>query len=76
MTQIILWMQSCDQILVTLALNLFNNLLDTTLTDKTLESKCQKDENDETLMSSNEDDDDNDETMNQNKKKRNNKTIK
>ena len=37
-------------------LNLFNDLLDTILTDKTLESKIQKDENDETLMSSNEDD--------------------
>ena len=37
-------------------LNLSNDLLDTILTDKTLESKRQKDENDETLMSSNEDD--------------------
>ena len=43
-------------------LNLFNDLLDTILTDKTLESKIQKDENDETLMSSNEDDK-NDETL-------------
>ena len=64
-------------------LNLLNDLLDTILTDKTLESKTQKDENDETLMASNEDDendetmssneddeneDDDDETMNQNKK--------
>ena len=64
-------------------LNLFNDLLDTILTNKTLESKSQKDkrlmsskdenknENDKTLMSSNEDDDKNedDETMDQNNKK-------
>ena len=40
-------------------LNLFDDLLDTILTDKTLKSKTQKDnenENDKTLMSSNEDD--------------------
>ena len=43
-------------------LNLSNDLLDTILTDKTLESKRQKDENDETLMSSNEGDE-NDETL-------------
>ena len=46
-------------------LNLLNDLLDTILTDKTLESKTQKDENDETLMASNEDDE-NDETMSSN----------
>ena len=59
-------------------LNLFNNLLDTILTDKTLKSKSQEDN---TLMSSkdeNENENDNgktlmtsiedDETMNQNKK--------
>ena len=52
-------------------LNLFNDLLDTILTDKTLKSESQEDENenvnvnknvnenDETLMSSNEDDDKN-----------------
>ena len=64
-------------------LNLFNDLLDVILTNKTLESKSQKDkrlmsskdenknENDKTLMSSNEDDDKNedDETMDQNNKK-------
>ena len=43
-------------------LNLSNDLLDTILTDKTLESKRQKDENDKTLMSSNEGDE-NDETL-------------
>ena len=37
-------------------------MADTILTDKTLESKSQKDENDETLMSSNEDDE-NDKTL-------------
>ena len=37
-------------------INLLNDLLDTILTNKTLESKSQKDENDETLMSSSEDD--------------------
>ena len=40
-------------------LNLFDDLLDTILTDKTLKSKTQKDnenENDKTLISSNEDD--------------------
>ena len=42
-------------------LNLSNDLLDTILTDKTLESKRQKDENDKT-MSSNEGDE-NDETL-------------
>ena len=52
-------------------LNLFNDLLDTILTDKTLKSESQEDENvnvnvnknvrenDEILMSSNEDDDEN-----------------
>ena len=57
-------------------LNLFNDLLDIILTDKTLESESQEDENenDKTLMSSkdeheNEDgDEDADETMSQNKK--------
>ena len=43
-------------------LNLSNDLLDTILTDKKLESKRQKDENDETLMSSIEGDE-NDETL-------------
>ena len=43
-------------------LNLSNDLLDTILTDKTLESKRQKDENDKTLMSSNEGDE-NDKTL-------------
>ena len=43
-------------------LNLSNDLLDTILTNKTLESKRQKDENDKTLMSSNEGDE-NDETL-------------
>ena len=61
-------------------LNLFNDLLDTILTDKTLMSSKDENENekenenqsDKMLMSSNE----NDETMNQNKKKYNNKKIK
>ena len=51
-------------------LNLFNNLLDAVLTDKTLRSKSQKDyenENGKTLMSSNKDDehedDENDKTL-------------
>ena len=57
-------------------LNFFNDLSDTILTDKTLESKSQKDdenvnENEETLMSLNEDDEskieDDDETMSQSK---------
>ena len=43
-------------------LNLFNNLLDVILTDETLKSKSQKDDNendnDKILMSSNKDDDD------------------
>ena len=46
-------------------LNLFNDLLDTILTDKTLKSKSQKDdenENNKTLISSNEDDE-NDKTL-------------
>ena len=43
-------------------LNLFNDLSYAILTDKTLESKSQKDENHETLMSSNEDDE-NDKTL-------------
>ena len=60
-------------------INLLNDLLDTIKTlgsksqkdenDETLRSSSEDDENDETLMSSNEDDDDDDdETMNQNKK--------
>ena len=58
-------------------LNLFDDLLDTILTDKTLKSKTQKDnenENDKTLMSSNQYDEneneneDDDETMSQNEK--------
>ena len=69
-------------------LNLFNDLLDTILTNKTLKSKSQEHENEnehdktlisskddddhETLMSSNEDNDD-DKTMNQNNKKKNNR---
>ena len=71
-------------------LNLFNDLLDTILSDKTLESGSQEEENenenDKTLMSSNTDNEnenendnekeDDDETMSQNKKKRNNKRFK
>ena len=55
-------------------LNLFNDFLDAILTDKTLMSSKDENENqsDKMLMSSNE----NDETMNQNKKKYNNKKIK
>ena len=56
-------------------LNLFNDLWDTVLTDKTIKSKSQKDddnenENDKILISSNEDDENEDdhETMSQNKK--------
>ena len=58
-------------------LNLFNDLSDTILTDKTLKSKTQENknenENDKTLMSSKDDDEneneneDDDETMSQNK---------
>ena len=51
-------------------LNLFNNLSDTIITDKTLMSSKDKNENE--MKNDNEDDDD-DETMSQNKK---NKTIK
>ena len=67
-------------------LNLFNDLLDTILSGKTLESESQEDKNennktimpsngddDERLMSSNEDDDD--ETMDQNKKTRKHKRL-
>ena len=61
-------------------LNLFNDLLDITLTDKTLESEIHKDKNEnknekvESRKKENEnEDDDDDETMSQNKKKRNNK---
>ena len=46
-------------------LNLFNDLLDTILTDKSLKSKSQKDDkngNNKTLISSNEDDE-NDKTL-------------
>ena len=71
-------------------LNLFSNLLDTILSDKTLESGSQEEENenenDKTLMSSNADNEnenendnekeDDDETMSQNKKTRNNKRFK
>ena len=71
-------------------LNLFSNLLDTILSEKTLESgnqeKKNENENDKTLMSSNADNEnenendnekeDDDETMSQNKKKRNNKRFK
>ena len=71
-------------------LNLFNDLLDIILTDKTLESESQEDknenENDKTLMSSNDDDDDEiikillhsneyAKTINQNEKKCNNKKM-
>ena len=60
-------------------LNLFNDLSDTILTDKTLKSKTQENknenENDKTLMSSKDDDEneneneDDDETMSQNEKR-------
>ena len=69
-------------------LNLFNNLLDIILADKTLESKSQEDKNKnenekvESRKEENENEDygyeneDEDETMSQNKKNRNNKKFK
>ena len=69
-------------------LNLFNDLLDIILTDKTLESESQEDKNKnenekvESRKEENENEDygyeneDEDETMSQNKKNRNNKKFK
>ena len=69
-------------------LNLFNDLLDAILTDKTLESESQEDKNKnenekvESRKEENENEDygyeneDEDETMSQNKKNRNNKKFK
>ena len=56
-------------------LNLFNDLLDTILTDKTLESKSQKNENDKTLMPSNEDDENDETLMSSNEDDENDKTL-
>ena len=53
-------------------LNLFNDLLDTILTDKTLKSKSQ---NDKTLMSSNEDDNNDKILMSSNENNNNDKTL-
>ena len=56
-------------------LNLFNDLLDTILTDKTLESKSQKNENDKILMPSNEDDENDETLMSSNEDDENDKTL-
>ena len=66
-------------------LNLFNQLLDTILTDKTLKQKSQKDdnnenenENDKTLMSPKDDENENDKTLissNEDNENENDKTL-
>ena len=55
-------------------LNLFNDLLDIILTDKTLESESQENKNE--IENENENENEDNETMDQNKKKYNNKKIK